>query len=236
MNFSVISKLAFMAQKGYRASGVALIAIFLLLGFGVSANANEAPVASDDTAYTQQNIGTDIYALANDYDPDYDNLTPAITTAPSHGTAVVNADGYTLNYTPANDYHGTDTFEYTISDGNNGTDTATVTVNINGTPTAVDDTATVDQDSSTDINVLSNDSDPENNDLSVYIVNYPYNGSVYVDQNDNIHYTPNTGWYGSDTFSYSINDGNGGYDTADVAVTVNHVNHNPVAYVTVHLL
>ncbi len=218
-----------MAQKGYRAFTVVFITI-LLLGFGVSARANDAPVASDDMTYTQQNIGTDIYVLMNDYDQDYDALTATITTAPSHGTATVNTDGYSINYTPATDYYGTDSFVYTISDGNGGTATATVTVNINGKPIAVDDTATVNQDLPVDINILSNDSDPENSTLSVYLMNYPYNGSAYVDQNKNIHYTPNTGWYGVETFSYTIDDGNGGYDTADVTVTVNQVQVAPTVY------
>ena len=50
-------------------------------------------------------------------------------TAPAHGTATVNADG-TITYTPAANYHGADSFSYTIGDGNGGSATATVSVTV----------------------------------------------------------------------------------------------------------
>ncbi len=78
--------------------------------------------------------------LANDSDPDGDTLTVTDATTPADGTVVVNEDG-TVFYTPAAGFSGTDTFDYTITDGT-ATDTATVTVAVgNGTPTAVDDEA-----------------------------------------------------------------------------------------------
>ena len=61
---------------------------------------------------------------------------------------MINGDG-TVTYTPDADFHGIDTFTYTISDGNGGTDTATVIVtvlSINDDPDAVDDSDTTDED------------------------------------------------------------------------------------------
>ena len=65
--------------------------------------------------------------MANDSDPDGDEVTLVSVTAPSNGAVGVNPD-FTITYTPAPGFTGTDTFTYTVSDGRGGTDTATVTV------------------------------------------------------------------------------------------------------------
>ncbi len=73
----------------------------------------------------------------------------------------ITGGGTGVSYTPAANYFGTDSFTYTICDGNGGTDTATVTMTVttvNDNPDAVDDTATVAEDSGANaINVLAND-------------------------------------------------------------------------------
>jgi hypothetical protein len=69
--------------------------------------------------------------LANDTDADGDALAiTAIDDGPAHGTATVAPDGKSVIYTPFEDYSGTDSFVYCISDGNGGTDFATVNVTI----------------------------------------------------------------------------------------------------------
>ena len=86
--------------------------------------------------------------LANDTDPNGDTLTVTGKTNGAHGTVSCTTAGV-CTYTPAADYHGPDTFTYTISDGNGGTDTATVTVTVtpvNDAPVAVDDTLTTPED------------------------------------------------------------------------------------------
>ena len=85
--------------------------------------------------------------LANDSDPDMDLLT--VTTAvAANGTVVINADG-TIDYTPNPGFNGTDTINYTISDGNGGTASSTVLINIvpvADPPTSADNTVTTDED------------------------------------------------------------------------------------------
>jgi len=91
---------------------------------------NNDPVAGDDFATVDENSeNNQIDVLANDQDPDTgDTLTVTGVTTPSHGTTTYDANY--VYYTPTAGYHGTDQFDYTISDGNGGTDTGTVSVNI----------------------------------------------------------------------------------------------------------
>ena len=97
---------------------------------------NQSPVASDDTAITTVGEDVTIDVLANDSDPDGDPLTiepfilPAVMGIARMET---NGDG-TVNYTPAPNFTGTDSFTYTVSDGEGGTDTATVTVEVTEEP------------------------------------------------------------------------------------------------------
>jgi hypothetical protein len=79
------------------------------------------------------------------------------------------------------------------------------------------------------ISVLGNDSDVEGDALSVTIIGDPANGSVIVNPDGTITYTPNADSNGGDAFIYQISDGNGGMDTATVNVTVNPVNDAPTA-------
>lgn len=69
--------------------------------------------------------------LANDTDADGDQLSITdVDDGPAHGTVTIAADGKTLTYTPFEDYSGTDSFVYCITDNNGGTDFATVNVTI----------------------------------------------------------------------------------------------------------
>jgi hypothetical protein len=93
---------------------------------------NRAPDAVDDSATTRVRIPVTINVLANDSDPDGDSLTVTMFTDPLGGSAVNNGDG-TVTYRSDCGFSGTDTFSYTISDGNGGTDTALVSVRVRKT-------------------------------------------------------------------------------------------------------
>lgn len=192
---------------------------------------NTAPKAVDDTATTNEDTAVDVSVLANDTDVDSDTLSVASVTQPSHGSAAINANG-TVKYTPAANYNGTDTFTYTVSDGHGGSDTATVTITIaavNDAPDAVNDAVNASEDAALDINVLANDTDAENDTLTITGITQPSHGTTAINPDSTVKYTPNANWNGTDTFTYSISDGNGGSDTATVTVTVAAVNDAPNA-------
>ncbi|MBW4497948.1 MAG: tandem-95 repeat protein, partial [Oscillatoria princeps RMCB-10] len=202
--------------------------------------ANTPPVATDDTASTNPGVPVSIPVLGNDSDPD-NNLDPSsvtITAQPANGTVSVNPDG-SITYTPNPGFTtGTDTFTYQVCDSGNpvSCDTATVTVTVpvppNNPPVATDDTASTNPGVPVSIPVLGNDSDPDNNldPSSVTIASQPPNGTVTVNPDGSITYTPNPGFTsGTDTFSYQVCDtGNPvSCDTATVTVTVPVPPNNP---------
>lgn len=89
---------------------------------------NTAPVATDDSATVTENSSVNIAVLANDTDADSDPLSLSAVTQGAHGAVAIN--GSQVTYTPATNWFGTDSFTYTISDGQGGSDTATVAVTV----------------------------------------------------------------------------------------------------------
>ena len=193
--------------------------------------ANNAPTALADSATTSEDIAINIDVLSNDDDADGDTLTVDTVTQPANGSVVVNADK-TVNYTPASDFNGSDSFDYTVTDGQGDTDTATVTVSVtavNDAPAAVADSASTDEDIAVTINVLGNDDDADGDTLAVDSVTQPGNGSVVINADETVAYTPASNFNGDDSFDYTVTDGQGDTDTATVTVSVTAVNDAPAA-------
>ena len=186
---------------------------------------NDPPVANPDSYSTNENTPLTVPApgvLGNDVDVDEDTLTAEKVSDPSHGMVVLNSNGG-FTYTPEEDYEGIDTFSYKAYDGIAYSDIVTVTITINSVnqpPVATDDTATVPFDSSNNkIDVLANDDDPDEDPLTITSVSTALHGTTSTD-GDFVYYTPTTGYSGADSFTYVIDDGNGGTDTGAVSITV----------------
>ncbi len=192
-----------------------------------------APVANDDSATVVEDSGPNaVDVLANDTDADMDTLTVVSVTQGANGAVSITGGGTGVSYTPNANFFGSDSFTYTISDGNGGMDTATVNVTVTpvqDAPAANDDAATVAEDSGANtINVLGNDADVDGDALVITSVTQGAGGSV-GNNGTSVSYTPNPDFFGSDSFTYTITDGNGNFDTATVNVTVSNVNDAPVA-------
>ena len=197
---------------------------------------NDAFTVNQDTSANSFNV------LANDTDPDAgDTKTITATGATNHGGAVSIVGGganNTLSYTPAAGFFGTETFTYTMKDTAGLTDSATVTVtvsHVNHPPVAVDDAFTVNQDTSANsFNVLANDTDPDAGDTKTITATGATNhgGTVSIvggGANNTLSYSPAAGFFGTETFTYTMKDTAGLTASATVTVTVSHVNHPPIA-------
>jgi len=153
------------------------------------------------------------------------------------GTLTIPTAKDRLLYTPAENFFGTETFTYTISDGNGGTSSATVSVTVteaNDPPTATDDALTVTEDSTNNtLNVLANDSTQGDDEETLTIVSTTtpnHGGTVTIASNKlSLIYTPAANYYGTELFQYTISDGNGGTAQASVVVTVQAANDPPTA-------
>ncbi|MGH9909757.1 MAG: Ig-like domain-containing protein, partial [Nitrososphaerales archaeon] len=95
-------------------------------------------------------------------------------------------------------------------------------------PNAFNDSAVTSLNIPVTIDVLSNDSDFNNDPLIITSVTHGANGIV-TNNSDDLTYTPNTGFTGTNTFTYTISDGHGGNDTATVTVLVTAANNPPIA-------
>jgi hypothetical protein len=133
------------------------------------------------------------------------------------------ADG-SFTYTPDAGFIGLDSFTYSVNDGFGGTATATAFVAVQGpgntAPVAEDDTAATRPGEAVAIAVLDNDSDADNDPLTVSPIAGPANGTLSVDADGVVTYTPDAGFRGTDSFDYQLSDGEGGIDTATVVINV----------------
>ncbi|MBE9102917.1 tandem-95 repeat protein, partial [filamentous cyanobacterium LEGE 07170] len=144
--------------------------------------------------------------------------TYAVETPTSNGTLNFNPDG-TFTYTPNDDFNGTDTFTYKVTDANGDEATAIGTITVNPVVDIDDDDATTDEDVPVKISVLDND-DFEDPDAEITDKTDGDNGTVTINPDGTVTYTPDPGFSGIDTFEYTVTSG-GVTETATVEVTVN---------------
>ena len=192
---------------------------------------NDAPVARNETHVVAFNTPLNVLAsgvLLNDTDPDEDLLAAALVTGPANGTLTFNPNG-SFRYTPNAGFSGTDSFTYRATDGTARSDPATVTLNVaaNSAPIAETDTANTGEDVPVTIDVLANDTDANGDALTILSVFNPVNGAVSLDDkgdddpsNDEVIFTPKSGFSGAASFDYTVGDGFGGEATAAVSVSV----------------
>lgn len=188
-----------------------------------------SPEAHDDTYVTNESttlVKTALEGvLANDYDTEDDDLTAMVLIAPLHGDLVLDDDG-SFTYTPFAGFNGVDSFVY-IAHDTVDYDIATVfiTVNsINYAPIGLSDTYTTAQDAVLTVpasGVLTNDADLDGDPLTAELVVNVTHGTLTLAANGSFVYTPNTGFFGEDSFTYKAFDGAlySGETTVKITVT-----------------
>ncbi len=216
---------------------------------------NDYPVAADDAYNVTEDLSVSGNVITDtaDSDIDGDSLTATLVSGPAYGTLTeFNSDG-SFTYvaddahwdTLAQDATEDVTFTYQISDGHGGTDTAEVTITVTGTnddPAADDDAYNVTEASSVSGNVITDtdgqDSDIDGDSLTATLVGGPTYGTLTSFNSDGSFTYVADGAYLDSlaegatedvTFTYQVSDGKGGYDTAEVTITVTGVNDDPVA-------
>ena len=208
---------------------------------------NDAPVAIDDAGVTDFETAIALNVLTNDSDVESDPFQVTATGPASNGTVTIGTDGE-VTYTPSIGFSGTDTFSYTVSDGVD-TDVGQVTITVldppNAPPVAADDTTATLENQRVAGSVLANDTDVDTNPLTVYAVEglTAVVGSAYtlasgaevtVETDGSFVYDPNgafgltSGATATDSFTYTVSDGEGGFDDAVVTIDLTGVGEPPL--------
>ncbi len=176
---------------------------------------NQTPVASDAAYQTALNTTVNVDAPAVDPDGGPGALSWTIVSGPSNGSlhdrtnpALPATFPGNAAYTPNAGYRGCDQFTFRVSDGSATSNTATVGIAVdNQAPTATDVTRNAEAGRTTNITLAG--SDPDNCPGAVRAVNLgtPTNGTLGTVSGLTVPYTPNTGFVGTDTFTFQVSDG-----------------------------
>ena len=190
-----------------------------------------APTPTTATTQTVQEDGSTTINLTAT-DPNGQAVTFAITTDPTYGTATLS--GSEVTYTPNANFYGTDSFAYTASNGTYTSDPATINITVEGQddePTTNDVSASTDEDTAVTVDLDVTEVDGDN--YSFNIVSQPSNGTLGSVNGNQVEYTPNQDWNGTDTFTFEATDNRtSGRNVATATITVNPVNDAPLCYST----
>lgn len=178
---------------------------------------------SDTVAYNSSNNVFDLSSSITVGTP----MSISIQSGPSHGTingSSVNSAGAnvvtTVTYTPTNGYYGADSFTYRVTNnaGNSVTRTVSITVSPPPAPVTSNTAKVVSFQTATGLDLSASISGVTNTAVSV--VSGPTNGTVTSVVGNVVNYTPNTGYFGADSFTYNIAGPGGTSNTSTVSITV----------------
>lgn len=197
---------------------------------------NRTPVGNDDASTTAEDTALIFNSedlLGNDSDLDGDLLTIASVQEANKGTVALNEDG-TVTFTPPTHFFGDASFTYTLSDSSGNSDIARVNIAVtpvNDNPSGKNDSSTTPEDTSLTFNpeeLLGNDSDVDGDPLTIASVQNANNGTVVLNNDSTVTFTPAPSFNGDANFTYTLDDGNGGQNTVAVSIDVTPVNNAPV--------
>jgi hypothetical protein len=187
---------------------------------------NDAPVATAQTALTDEDTAVALTLAGTDVDGD--SLTLALVQGPSHGSLTGTVPD--LIYTPADDYHGPDSFTFRVNDGQADSAVATVSLtvrSINDAPVALAQGISTKENTAVAITLSASDVDGDS--LTYTVVQGPSHGGLSGTA-PNLTYTPALNYNGPDSFTYQVKDPSGASsNVATVSLTVRSVNNAPVA-------
>ncbi|HHX8571407.1 TPA: tandem-95 repeat protein, partial [Vibrio alginolyticus] len=187
----------------------------------VESNIADQTLAEDFTPYT-----IDLNTAFSDVDNADGELTFSVSGNSNIQVAIVNG---IVTFTPTADWNGSEILTFTATDPSG--ESVSQTVNFTVAPVAdiVADKATVVEDTATIIKVLDNDTfEGDDKVVSLDTNNGPANGTVSVNPDGSVTYTPNDNYHGTDSFTYIVTSG-GVSESTTVSVDVTPVNDAPVA-------
>ncbi|MEA3480345.1 MAG: tandem-95 repeat protein [Pseudomonadota bacterium] len=187
----------------------------------VESNIADQTLAEDFTPYT-----IDLNTAFSDVDNADGELTFSVSGNSNIQVAIVNG---IATFTPTADWNGSEILTFTATDPSGESVSQTVNFTVSPVADIVADKATVVEDTPTIIKVLGNDTfEGDNKVVSLDTNNGPANGTVSVNPDGSVTYTPNDNYHGTDSFTYIVTSG-GVSESTTVNVDVTPVNDAPVA-------
>jgi VCBS repeat-containing protein len=194
--------------------------------------ANTAPVANDAAVQLLEDGSIVLDFTAFGSDAENDALTTLITAPPAHGTLEQGADGRWI-YRPAANFFGTDEVHFKLNDGRLDSSEAVLSLtvtSVNDAPTLSGQHLVLAEDGVAIIDPLALAADVEGDSLSALLVAGPAHGSLAVDADGRFSYRPDPDYFGSDSFTYKVTDGQADSEAVTVNLTVTPVNDAPVLH------
>lgn len=225
-----------------QSSGTYTLRVTNLFGSALSSNVqlvvNFPPKAMGSSATVSEDQKITIFLFGSD-DNSTDPLKAAIVTQPTHGTLGPLIQAFqpgglvaVVDYTPAPNYHGPDSFTFKINDGLADSLPAAINIavlSVNDAPVAFNQSVALDEDTFTAITLGALDVD---GDALTFVVGSPAHGTL-SGAPPNLTYQPETNYFGPDSFTFQVSDGQTNSNIATVSIDVRSVNDAPVAGFTV---
>jgi gliding motility-associated-like protein len=213
---------------------------------------NDAPVANNDSATTNEDTPVTLNVCINDTDVDgtinvnsvdLDPTTPGIQSTFNNAQGTWTVSNGIVTFTPASNFNGTASIPYIVNDNSGATsNSATITINvtpINDAPVANNDSATTNEDTPVTLNVCSNDTDVDGTinvnsvdlDPTTPGIQSTFNNAqgTWTVSNGIVTFTPASNFNGTAIINYNVNDNDGGTSNiAFIQITISPLNDAPV--------
>ncbi|MDK9426140.1 tandem-95 repeat protein [Vibrio parahaemolyticus] len=189
---------------------------------------NDAPTV--ENAIADQELSEDFATYTIDLNDAFKDSDSALNFSVSgNSNVLVSIENGIATISPTADWNGSETLTFTATDPSGESISQTVNFTVAPVADIVADKATVVEDTPTIIKVLGNDTfEGDGKVVSLDINNGPANGTVSVNPDGSVTYTPNDNYVGKDTFTYVVTSG-GVSESTTVNVDVTPVNDAPVA-------
>ncbi|MFW1526086.1 tandem-95 repeat protein [Vibrio parahaemolyticus] len=189
---------------------------------------NDAPTV--ENAIADQELSEDFASYTIDLNDAFKDSDSALNFSVSgNSNVLVSIENGIATISPTADWNGSETLTFTATDPSGESISQTVNFTVAPVADIVADKATVVEDTSTVIKVLGNDTfEGDGKVVSLDTNNGPANGTVSVNPDGSVTYTPNDNYHGTDSFTYIVTSG-GVSESTTVSVDVTPVNDAPVA-------
>ncbi len=189
---------------------------------------NDAPTV--ENAIADQELSEDFATYTIDLNDAFKDSDSALNFSVSgNSNVLVSIENGIATISPTADWNGSETLTFTATDSSGESISQTVNFTVAPVADIVADKATVVEDTPTIIKVLGNDTfEGDDQVVSLDTNNGPANGTVSVNPDGSVTYTPNDNYHGTDSFTYIVTSG-GVSESTTVSVDVTPVNDAPVA-------